>query len=133
VTKSEMAKVLAKIQLGDNRQVDALVLEEWFDTLGHLSFEDAVEAVRLHRLSSTDWLTPAHVAAGVRKVKADRNPSNDTTPIEARAARTAPKPSNWEAMCAAYKNPAEFARQVAVYDEQLVAAGFERVGDYRWK
>jgi len=132
MTRSEMAKVLAKIQLGDNRQVDALVLEEWFDTLGHLLFVDAIAAVTEHRRTTSDWLTPAHIVAGVRRVKEARNPSNDTTPAELTGGRTAPKPTNWEAMCAAYKDPVEFAREVAVYDDQLVAAGFHPVGEFRW-
>ena len=74
MTKSECAKVLAKIQLGDNRQVDALTLEEWFDTIGHLAFEDAVGAVRLHRQESTDWLMPAHVIRGAARLSESRLP-----------------------------------------------------------
>jgi hypothetical protein len=58
VNRQECAKVLAKIQLGDNRQVDQLVLDEWFDTIGHLRFEDAIGAVRLHRQESAAWLMP---------------------------------------------------------------------------
>ena len=68
MNKQECAKVLAKIQLGDNRQVDAATLAEWFDTIGHLEFEDAVGAVRLHRQESTDWLMPAHVIRNVRRL-----------------------------------------------------------------
>lgn len=70
--KQETARVLAKIQLGDNRQVDHLVLDEWHDTIGHLDFDDAIAAVKLHRQSSTDWLMPAHVISGARRVKSDR-------------------------------------------------------------
>jgi len=69
MNRSECAKVLAKIQLGDNRQVDTLTLEEWFDTIGHLRFEDAIGAVRLHRQESTDYLMPAHVIRGARRVR----------------------------------------------------------------
>lgn len=61
MTKAECAKVLAKIQLGDNRQVDALTLEEWFDTIGFLRFEDAIAGVRIHRQESTEYLQMAHV------------------------------------------------------------------------
>ena len=35
----------------------------------------------------------------------------------------APKPANFEAMAAAWDNPAEFARQKAIYTAQLVDAG----------
>jgi len=65
----ECKQVLAKIQLGDNRQVDRLVILEWFETIGHLEFEDARGAVTLHRQESTDYLTAAHVCAGARRVR----------------------------------------------------------------
>ena len=69
MNKQECAKVLAKIQLGDNRQADKLTLEEWFDTIGHLPFGPAIEAVRLHRQESTDYLMPAHVIRNVRRLE----------------------------------------------------------------
>lgn len=62
----ETAKVLAKIQLGDNREVTRLVLQEWHDTIGDLPYDDAVEAVRMHRRDSTTYLMPAHVRENVR-------------------------------------------------------------------
>ena len=74
MTKGECAKVLAKIQLGDNRQVDQLTLEEWFDTIGHLDFESAVAGVRLHRQESTDWLMPAHVIRNANRARESRLP-----------------------------------------------------------
>lgn len=74
MNRAECAKVLAKIQLGDNRQVDQLVLEEWFDTIGHLRFEDAIGAVRLHRQESDAWLMPAHVVRNVFRVRESRLP-----------------------------------------------------------
>jgi hypothetical protein len=74
VNRQECAKVLAKIQLGDNRQVDQLVLDEWFDTIGHLRFEDAIGAVRLHRQESSAWLMPAHVIGNVYRVRESRLP-----------------------------------------------------------
>lgn len=74
MTKSECAKVLAKIQLGDNRQVDQLTLEEWFDTIGHLDFESAVAGVRMHRQESTDYLMPAHVIRNAHRARESRLP-----------------------------------------------------------
>lgn len=73
MNRSECAKVLAKIQLGDNRQVDQLVLDEWFDTIGHLNFEDAIAGVRLHRQESTAYLIAAHVVQNAARVRASRN------------------------------------------------------------
>ena len=85
MNKPECAKVLAKIQLGDNRQVDKLTLDEWFDTIGHLEFTDAIAAVRLHRQESTDYLMPAHIIRGVGRL-AERTlpPRREITSAECR-------------------------------------------------
>ena len=142
MNNAQVAAVLAKIQLGDNRETDAagLVLAEWVDSIGDLDFDDAVEAVRMHRKESTDYLTPAHVRAGVKRVRELRSPSNDTTPdrfkqLASGEIQSAPKPANWDSMCGAWNDRAAFAREVAVYDRQLLAAGFPAVpsgyGD-RW-
>jgi hypothetical protein len=45
------------------------VILEWFETIGHLGFEDARGAVTLHRQESTDYLTSAHVCLGARRVR----------------------------------------------------------------
>ena len=120
MNKQDCAKVLTKIQLGDNRQVTSLVLEEWFDTIGNLAFEDAIEAVRLHRRESTDYLVPAHIVAIVRRIGIDRI---QRSAIEGK--KPAPKPNNYEAIKAAWDDPAELARQYAIYDEQLRAGGYQ--------
>lgn len=84
----QTAAVLTKIQLIDNRQVDTLTLNEWHDAIGHLDYEDALEAVRMHRRESTAWLLPAHVTAGVRVVRAARAD-------EARRSRPVPELPGW--------------------------------------
>lgn len=70
----ETAAVLAKIKIGDNREVDSkgLVLREWHEAIGHLNFGDAIEAVAMHRRESTDYLLAAHVVANVKRVRAAR-------------------------------------------------------------
>lgn len=67
-----MAHLLAKIQVGDNRNVDRLVLVDWMEVVGHLDYRDAYEAVLHHRRASTDYLTQAHVIAGARRVREAR-------------------------------------------------------------
>lgn len=69
---NQTAAVLAKIQLGDNREVTSLVLQEWHDTIGDLDYDDAVEAVRMHRKDSTAYLMPAHVRENVRVIQRRR-------------------------------------------------------------
>lgn len=90
MTKQEVAKLLAKISLIDNRKVDALTLAEWFDIVGHLDFVLAVEAVREHRQTSTDYLQPAHIVAIAYRL-ARGNPSRESARLaieEATAARS---------------------------------------------
>lgn len=58
----EMKRLLAKISLGDNRQVDQLVIDDWMETIGHLDYPAAYEAVVAHRRDSTEYLQPAHIA-----------------------------------------------------------------------
>jgi len=70
MNNAQVAAVLAKIQLVDNRETDAagLVLAEWVDTIGDLEFADAVEAVRMHRRNSLEYLQPNHVRERVRLI-----------------------------------------------------------------
>lgn len=68
----ETAAVLAKAQLVDNRQISELVIREWHDVIGHLQYADAIIAVTNHRRDSTDYLQPAHVVAGARKIRETR-------------------------------------------------------------
>lgn len=124
MNESELKQVVAKIQLGDSRQVDALVLREWNDNIGMLKIEDAIEAVSMHRRESVDYLQAAHIHRNVARIVAARVEAQKA--LEARVDFTGdPKPDNWEAMCAAYKDPVAFAREVGIYDQQLVAAGLE--------
>lgn len=135
----EVAKVLAKIRLGDNRETSRETLLEWMDNIGDLDYADAIEAVRLHRRESVEYLMPAHVRAGVKRIREARSPSNDTTPggyrqveVLKAAAGFPPKPLNWDAMSAAWDDPVRFAAETAKYDEQLIAAGFQPVQRGRW-
>lgn len=70
----ETAAVLAKIKIGDNREVDSkgLVLREWHEAIGDLEYGDAIEAVAMHRRESSAYLVPAHVRENVKRVHAYR-------------------------------------------------------------
>lgn len=129
----ELSRVVAKIRLGDNRETSREVLLEWFDNIGDLDYADAIEAVRMHRRESTEYLVAAHVRAGVKRIRQARNPDNDTTPEPYRELaegkrQSAPMPKNMKAMSAAWNDPVRWAAEVAKYDEQLIAAGFPPVG-----
>ena len=90
MTEQECAKVLAKIQLVDNRQVDRLTLAEWFDIVGHLDFQAAIAAVRVHRQTSTEYLQPGHIVrivegfAAVRERERTQRMLEDTRVARAR-------------------------------------------------
>lgn len=68
MTIDELKVVVAKIQLGDNRQVDRLVLEYWWELIGDTNYDDALAAVNMHRREKPGlWLEPGHVLAGARR------------------------------------------------------------------
>ena len=66
------AKVLTLIALVDRRVVDREAVLAWHDLIGDLSERDALDAVRAHRRESTEYLVPAHVVAGVRRIRNER-------------------------------------------------------------
>lgn len=120
--------LLGKIQAGDNREVSQVIVAEWHDTIGHLNFADAVEAVRLHRQNSTDYLMPAHVVAGAKAVSRERVMRE---PLEA-GHLSAPKPDNFEALVAAKRSgdPVRIARERGIYNRQCVDAGLGPVPEW---
>jgi hypothetical protein len=72
VNQAEVVKVVARIQAGDNRTVDEVTVAHWTEMIGHLRFEDALEAVVTHFRESTSYLMPAHVIANARRVSEQR-------------------------------------------------------------
>lgn len=65
---TETSDVLAKVKVGDNREVDkaGYMIREWHHVLGHLPVDVVIEAVRMHRTNSTEYLSTAHIVANVR-------------------------------------------------------------------
>ena len=124
----QVAAVVAKIRLGDNRETSPEVILEWLDTIGDLNFDDAVEAVRMHRRESVEYLVAAHVRANVKRIQLGRQTSNDTSGIDWASRGAAPQPANMGELSAAWDDADAWGREVAVYDEQLRVAGFMPVG-----
>lgn len=124
MTIDECKRVLAKIQLGDNRQVDELTLREWFNTIGHLNFADTIEAVTLHRQESDSWLMPSHLVANVHRIRTNRELNHRE--IE-RHINVAPRPSpEVEAeMIAAHRagDHNRLAAAQAAYHQECIDAG----------
>jgi len=69
---SETAKILAKIQLIDNRTVDLETVKAWHEAIGRFEFADAMTALTLHRQDSTEFVMPGHIKDNVRRAKAMR-------------------------------------------------------------
>ena len=125
MTLDECAKVLTKIQLGDNRQADRATLAEWYDSIGMLDFTDAIEAVSIHRRESLDYLQPAHIHKNCARLRAQR--AEQQKAVEAsRPVAGHPRPLNLDAMQKAHDDhdAIAYAREVGIYDRQLTDAGF---------
>lgn len=73
MTNEEMAMLLAKIQVLDNRQVDEVTFAAWKEVLGDLEYEFAAESVVKHFRESTEYLKPAHVVARARDLRRQAN------------------------------------------------------------
>lgn len=128
MNQQEVAKVLARIQAGDNRTVDQVTLAHWGETIGHLPFEDALEAVVMHFRESSDYLVAAHVIRNAARIREARTTTNDTSGIDWSRKEVAPKPSNFDALVAAWNDPERFAQEEAAY-LRLLDAGNGREGE----
>ena len=79
---SEAAIVLAKIAAIDNRTVTESAALAWAEALDErMTLDDALEAVRIHRAGSLDYIQPAHVNVIVRKIRHDHTAAAGTPPI----------------------------------------------------
>lgn len=119
----ELTQLLARIHTHDNRQVDELVLGHWKAAVGDLPYNDAFAGVETHIRESTAYLLPAHVRANAKRIREQRALAEGYDGIED-GKSYAPRPDNEDAMSAAWNNPAEFAHQCAIYNRQLLNAGY---------
>lgn len=101
MNRSETAKLLAKAALIDNRTIDRNTVEAWHEAIGHQDFADAMDALFMHRQTSTAWLDPAHINALVPVVRRNRA----TIESKARALTAGPM--------AAIQGPPEWFREEA--------------------
>lgn len=70
--KSEIAQLLAKAALLDNRKIDAATVEAWHEIIGHIDYPDALAALTIHRRTSSDYLMPAHILGNLRAAREAR-------------------------------------------------------------
>jgi hypothetical protein len=132
MTPDQTKMILAKAALIDNRTVDIHVIKAWFEVIGHFEYEDALEALNLHRLESTEYLLPAHIKNNMTRAKAMRKTAEakqraiETTRICKLIESTGciPTPANIEAMreVTANTEPADRLELVAeIVDEPETA------------
>lgn len=68
----QAAFVLAKAAALDNRnQSDAAILA-WHEVIGDLDYQDALQAVAVHRRESTEYLMPVHIRRIAEKLRSER-------------------------------------------------------------
>jgi hypothetical protein len=125
VNIQEVAAVVAKIKLGDNRDVDSLILQEWENSIGDLPYKDVIDAVTMFRRESDGYLQPVHIIRNVKRIREERSQGQGIA--ASYVAHPASKPANWLAMCKAWGNEAAWEREVAVYRQQLVTEGYRGV------
>lgn len=82
MTPAEAAELLTIAAAFDRRTVGKADAIAWADALHGLRVEDCASAVRAHFAESTDWLMPATVRAGVKRVRAERIRAVPTSALE---------------------------------------------------
>jgi len=123
---SEVSALLTLAATVDNRIIDPLVVQGWHDAIGHLDFELARRALALHRAESIAYLVPGHITACAKRIRHDDAIARQRALERSNPGDNfAPAPANLDAMAAAWDDPVEFARQVAIYDAQLLEAGYD--------
>lgn len=70
----EVHQLLIEASAIDNRTVTQITVTAWLPILARFDYRDAVEAMRRHFATSTDYLMPAHIAIGCRRIIAERGP-----------------------------------------------------------
>lgn len=75
----ETGKVLAAVAAVDRRQVGESEIAAWHELLESVGLDDALDAVREHRRTSTDWIQPAHILRFVTRLKQKRIDVADAT------------------------------------------------------
>lgn len=121
MTREEFHALLTRLQVLDNRQVDRVTADAWWPIIGHLRYDDALEALNNHFRDNPDtYLRPGHIAQGARRIREARSPHHDHS-LDDRG--DAPRPANFEALSAAWDDADAWEEQVSAYNAQLRHAG----------
>lgn len=74
MTEVELHQLLIEASGIDNRRVTKFTVAAWYPVIGKFDYPTALEAMRRHFATSTDYLMPAHIAIGCRRILAERGP-----------------------------------------------------------
>lgn len=128
MNREAMARVLAFVQLGDNRHVDALVLDYWMQIVGDLDFETAMNAViRFRRERPGTYLEPGHLLelAGVVAETRALGRSHDEIMLDLYRERAGLTQAEADAM-----TPEELAARLATVRPQIgIEEGWAEAGE----
>lgn len=97
MSPEEVAALLAYIAALDNREVTREMVVAWSPLLEMADGETAIEAVRNHFATSTDYLMPAHVVTYIRE-KRKRDAEGAPTPPRELPSRFEPDPERMQRM-----------------------------------
>lgn len=70
----ETSALLGKIRLLDNRNIDEGTVMLWQEALEDIDIDIAMEALKIHIKTSTEYITPALIRQGVRNYRPPRPP-----------------------------------------------------------
>ena len=77
MNKTEVAKLLTLVSAFDSRTVGIDTVEAWYPILEDVKVDEAVTVVRNHFATSTAYLMPAHITAGVEKLSGPKKLASD--------------------------------------------------------
>lgn len=77
MTKAELAKLLTYVSTFDSRTVGVETVEAWWTILADVDVQEALTVVQNHFATSTDYLMPAHISMGVRRLSGPRRLVSD--------------------------------------------------------
>lgn len=72
MNRTEVATLLMKACAIDKRTLGETDVIAWHEILSPFKFDDAEAALKAHFTNSMDYLTPAHIVAGCRRIANDR-------------------------------------------------------------
>lgn len=79
---NEVGRLVTRIAITDNRTIDTTTILDWEEILPEwLPFDLAMQAIIVHRRTSTEYLQPAHVIAIAETLMEEQKPPPSLPPL----------------------------------------------------